>query len=46
MPPTILAIGPWLFLAVPPMVIIPVAMIALTRLVAGYFGDDSFRLRR
>ncbi len=43
--PLIFAIGPWIYFAVPLMVIVPVAMIVLTRLICGAFGNDSFRLR-
>jgi len=44
--PTIFAIGPWILIAVPLMVIVPTMMTLLTRAIAGAFGDDSFRLRR
>ena len=45
MPPPLFAIGPWLFVALPLMVALPVGMITLTRLVCGLLGNDSFRLR-
>ncbi len=45
MAPTLFAIDPWIYFALPLMVILPVFMIVITRLVAGFLGGDSFRLR-
>jgi len=42
---TLFAIGGWLFIAVPLMIIIPAIMIIIVRQIAWAFGDDSFRLR-